>query len=374
MEQITKRGGGSHNYEVDFWRFVFAVIVVILHSMNVLRPLEPTFTPFQGGAIAVEFFLLLSGFFMMKSLESKKLQSIEVKENSGHLALKFTWRKIKAYFPYVIPSVLITYGVYAIVKDWSFAETLKQFSYSIYEMLLLPMTGIRATFFNLPLWYLACFIIVLPVIAYLILRFRDFYIHIFAFIGSAMMYGYIITTYKKIEVWNQWLGWTYVGVLRVIAGLCLGCICYLAYKKLKEINFTKFGLWIITCLHIGCFIAAIIRMYFSKTSRLDILVVMLLMIAVIMMFTQKSYLSKLLNHKVLGALGKISLPLYTSHWLMIQIVLKYFPNAGYIQRLIIYISFSMVLALLLYLFVEAIKWLQPLKRLRKLLINEELRG
>lgn len=185
-----------------------------------------------------------------------------------------------------------------------------------------------------------------------------------------MIYGYIITTYKNIDVWNKWIGWTYVGVLRVIAGLCLGCICYCTYKILKEVHFTKAGLWVMTILHSSCFAIAIMRMYFSKNSKLDILVIMLLMIAVIMMFSQKSYLSKLLNHKVFGVLGKVSLPLYTSHWVVIQIVLKYFPNADYIQRLIIYISFSMILALLLYLLVEAIKWLHPWKRLKKLLINE----
>lgn len=369
-DKSTLRGGGSRNYEVDFWRFIFALIVVILHSLFVLRPLKPTFTPFQGGAIAVEFFLLLSGFFMMKSLESAKFQSIDVKEHSGHLALEFTWKKIKAYFPYVMPSVIITYGVYAVVKDWSFAETLKQFSYAIYEMLLLPMTGIRVTFYNLPLWYLACFIIVLPLLSYFVLRFMDFHIHIFTIVVSAMIYGYIITTYKNIDVWNKWLGWTYVGVLRVIAGLCLGCICYCAYKNLKEAHFTKTGLWVMTILHSSCFAIAIMRMYFSKNSKLDILVIMFLMIAVIMMFSQKSYLSKLLNRKVFGDLGKVSLPLYTSHWVVIQIVLKYFPNADYIQRLIIYISFSLILAVLLYFFVEAIKWLHPWKRLKKLLINE----
>ena len=69
---VKKRNGA-----IDFWRFVFAVILVIHHShmieINLIRPEEETIFPFQVGSLAVEFFLLTSGFLFAKSSSGTRL-------------------------------------------------------------------------------------------------------------------------------------------------------------------------------------------------------------------------------------------------------------------------------------------------------------
>ena len=74
MKSISKR----RNSEVDFWRLIFAFVVVIHHSHG-LRPPDPQKYPFVGGYLAVEFFLILTVFCCPKihSLKSGKYNQTE---------------------------------------------------------------------------------------------------------------------------------------------------------------------------------------------------------------------------------------------------------------------------------------------------------
>ena len=45
------------NNEIDFWRVVFAILIISYHSSNLLLESEK-YSIFKGGYIGVEFFLL----------------------------------------------------------------------------------------------------------------------------------------------------------------------------------------------------------------------------------------------------------------------------------------------------------------------------
>lgn len=93
---VKKRNGA-----IDFWRFVFAVILVIHHShmieINLIRPEEETIFPFQVGSLAVEFFLLTSGFLFAKSMNKNPANS--------SLSWKGTWTFMKGKLMSFIPHI-----------------------------------------------------------------------------------------------------------------------------------------------------------------------------------------------------------------------------------------------------------------------------
>ena len=57
----------KRNAKLDALRFLYAVPVFLLHSGN----FHPEGYLFPGGALAVEFFLILSGYLMAVSIDKK---------------------------------------------------------------------------------------------------------------------------------------------------------------------------------------------------------------------------------------------------------------------------------------------------------------
>lgn len=54
------------NGEIDFLRFLFSLIILLRHSSNIVGK---EWYPFLGGAFAVEFFFIVSGYLMMASIQ-----------------------------------------------------------------------------------------------------------------------------------------------------------------------------------------------------------------------------------------------------------------------------------------------------------------
>ncbi len=80
---------------IEVLRFLFAFIVVMVHT-NGLRP-ETSNYPFVGGYLAVEFFLILTGYYTACSLKTTNSNIQQGK--IGEYAICYTFEKFKPLFP-----------------------------------------------------------------------------------------------------------------------------------------------------------------------------------------------------------------------------------------------------------------------------------
>lgn len=56
------------NYAIEFYRFLFCVIIILLHAES-STALETNY--FQFGGYCVEFYFILSGFLFMRSANKR---------------------------------------------------------------------------------------------------------------------------------------------------------------------------------------------------------------------------------------------------------------------------------------------------------------
>ena len=61
------------NYSIEFYRFLFACIIYVLHVRK-YENFSNEYGEFNGGYLAEEFFFILSGFLMMGSICSQKIK------------------------------------------------------------------------------------------------------------------------------------------------------------------------------------------------------------------------------------------------------------------------------------------------------------
>ncbi len=196
----------AKNGIIECLRFVFALVVLMVHTHG-LRPQNTNYL-FCGGYIAVEFFLILSGYFATKYI----LDSPD-NNSAGANALKYTVRQVKKVVPAVVVTVFFNYAVI-----FAFGNIdLQDMPYMLYEMLLLPQSGIYKTFINLPLWYISAYVICLPVFLYLLGKFKDFFFNIGVIIVPLIIYGFICRNNVHLDIWNFSSGIPFVGLLR---GFC----------------------------------------------------------------------------------------------------------------------------------------------------------
>ena len=111
----------TKNLSIELLRFIFAFIVVMTHTHG-LRPTTKNY-PFVGGYIAVEFFLILSGYYIMKSVMEKDWDL----KSPGKSSLIFTYQKFRPLYFYIVASVMIQYFIVGIIKGYTVYGFLKNF-------------------------------------------------------------------------------------------------------------------------------------------------------------------------------------------------------------------------------------------------------
>ncbi len=93
----TYKSRSARNNTVELLRVVFSFAVVICHST--FLPWSEGHLPIKSGSLAVEFFFIVSGYFMAVSAWRKK----DIPSSSlGTDTWQFIWKKLKGHISYLL--------------------------------------------------------------------------------------------------------------------------------------------------------------------------------------------------------------------------------------------------------------------------------
>lgn len=335
----------TNNGIISFWKFIFAIMIVILHARYFAN--KSDFVLFKNCSIGVEYFYLVSGYFLANSA----LKEIDT-SNIGEDTIKFLFNKIKRFFPYVI----IGFTIDIIIKSIFLDFTLKSYILSIWDLLLLGSIGLKKTTINSPTWFLSSMILSMLIIYPLIKKYKKNFIYIGSTLIVLLLCGYISNNFSTLT--SKGTVWSILvtkGTLRAFLELNLGCIIYLIANKIKCYNFTNFGKIFITTLEIGCFLIVIYsNIVIEKIKVYDYVMLLLLTVALSLAFSEKTLELKLFSNKLFYMLEKIGLPLFLIHHPLRLFFLetKIFSSLEYAELTIIYILISLIIAIISYICVE----------------------
>lgn len=141
----TKTLSGNWNSEFDFWKFVASIFILLVHSKHVFG----TSTVCREGYVAVEFFFVVSGFFLARSVfsDTRPFRLDEIADETT----TYLFRKIKAVFvPYCVGfagcfSLLCINGI----KRGTIGRGL------VFDFLMLSEVGLSDGSIVAPGWYLS---------------------------------------------------------------------------------------------------------------------------------------------------------------------------------------------------------------------------
>ena len=210
---VSKRNG-----EIDFFRFIFAVLIVFFHFNSNFK-----FNFFVNGWIGVEFFFVVSGYLMARHVSLRNISSKDL----GFIADE-TWQyllnKIRSFYTYYVSVILLQVVIGNIIVNhsgsvkagYSLLRSIPTFSLTFMGL------GNSTSLYVGNTWYLSAMLIAIFLLYPLLLRHYKFSVEIVFPFFAVFILGYLIAINNTIANWEGWSGLVYFGVLRAIAEIALG--------------------------------------------------------------------------------------------------------------------------------------------------------
>ena len=364
----------QRNYQLDFLKFVFTLFVFICHSSAFVGENTRITFPPALGQISVHFFFVVSGMLMVNSI----IKSDADISDPGKSAMVFVLKKFKGISLQYWTALFVYTAIYIYIYIYiaNSAEPLKSVFIIILrifpEAFLMTNSGVVIEY-NAPTWYLSAMFIVMLPLAYLLYKFRDFFLYVFAPLSAALSLGFWcqINEFAFGDRRNELFGIVIGGLIRAFCGLCFGVVAWLIYNKLKQYGTKKSQVIMLTLIEALIWIIFFGAWFILKDSRAIYSVLFVLPIAIAISFSGKSYVYRLFHFKWMSFFSPISLAIYFNHWIARNAVIQFFPDCSYKMGLSLMAAFTAVSCLLYYIIMKLCRILWN-KKLKKVFSNQEV--
>lgn len=313
------------NYEIDMMKLLLALSVFLCHS-RILEPptlLKDIFAKY--GWFSVHFFFMISGMFM--AAHYFKAKDAAPAESCGRDSLSYVLNKVKGFAPAYYSAFfvdLIIFIVLFFIKHPA-ADRVKTLSNilvkSIPEALMLQMSGVRPVGINNPTWYISAMLIAMLPMYFIMRKKPDFFFYILSPLLAFSLFGFFYRSDSPLISQNDMFFIFSGGFLRAVCGMSFGVLAYLMgdYFR-KKIETKRQRIWL-TAAEVGL-IALFAMGWLRDTLDSTLLFPWSLCFPVLLavVFSGKSYISKLFESKLFSRCGAWSLWIYLNHYAGLRLV------------------------------------------------------
>ena len=358
--------GRGRNGLIELCRFIFALCVVSHHAIFLS---EPGRIPFIGGYISVEFFFMLTGYFLFEGSQSKR-NSEEDKCNVLHEVIK----RVKKVYPYFLVSWFASFAISHITNGtFNPSKLVWDLLRGIPQLLFLSMAGLGGSSDGIwdyvgTGWYVSALVLSIFILYPLMRRCGTYFASGIAPAAVLLIYGFIVQKYNFLGVVNERSSFCYDGVYRAIAGICLGSFCWYAVHSIPKKQLSNFGRNAFSVIQI-ILIALILFLMDHYTGFNDVIQVMLFAALIIVSFSWDSSLNALCTGRVSNALGSFSMVIFITQSVTYMYPILPYPSQWNL-RYLAHFGYVLLFSATNYLLVALLKRLFSKIRLKQLLFVE----
>lgn len=346
----TKAISSRYNGGLDFWKLVFTFVIVTYHGGQI----GDGKNIFTIGATAVEFFFMLSGYFMAVSAVKKPPVTPGTlgKETAG-----FIWHKIKSILPYYLFGYIISLVIYIYtdLRDVSgLGEAVKKLSLSIPNFFLLSTSGLEETTVLGMTWYISAMLLAMCFLYPLLRKYKDMYLHVIAPLSAILLAGYMCQKFGNFKLTYELDIFVTKEILRAVVGINLGCTIYVVSEKLKKVSFTNVSRVLLAVVEWGCYLWVLLGMHFMAADYVFV-ELFLYFFALTITTSKQSILGHVFDHGFIKATNRFSLALYLCHSACRRVIRYLNPAWGYYQTIGVFVLFAVVTAIVCMIVVGLIQ-------------------
>ena len=322
---------GDRLASIEAIRFVFMLVIILWHFSR--------FNPFTHGYVVVDFFFMLSGFFLFKSY----------KKNQRN-AFAYTVDKVKKFAPEYVLMFFVVFLVKSIIvyKD----ESVNVLCTAIPELLMIQGVGFN-TVINTPTWYISVMLIA-GCLIYALLKVKILS-EILLPILVISIYVYLFHRSPSIETFEK-VGLLYLPLLRGFAGMGYGVmisILSIRYNLVLELKYKYVNIFTVLAIAI-VLIDLFLPWSFDKYAILSFSMIIL------SCSISKSFLNVYLSSPIWNKLGGITYEMLLSHAFIIGVIAKlirgyYMSLPVSITAALLYVCIVLLCSSLLKRFAEVVQ-------------------
>lgn len=284
----------TKNYSIEFYRIVFTLIIC-LHHAGAFFGVDFI----KHGYLCVEFFFMLTGFFLMKSFN---------KENT-HDLFSFIAKRFKRLAPDYI------FALFVLIIAIALFHTQKiNFIRILLELLFLQNSGLFTMGgYNYPCWYLSVLIVGSAMIYCLLSINKRIILPV---LGCLSFFGfsYIFNYLPNIENWGSPHG-IYVPLLRGLVEMTFGAL-------LAEISHNPIKNWKWSVVELICI--SVILYGIFRPKNIDSAVVLSMGLLIFITTKKLGFFSSILNREIFAWGGTIAYPIYVNHAFVLLVFQQFF--------------------------------------------------
>ena len=344
----------SRNYELDFFRLVFALLVFFYHTKPFIGENTRVTLPPQLGAGAVHFFFILSGMLMANSIVKHGSA-----ESCGRSAIGFVLGKFRAFAPQYFAALALS----VTVRSLFYHDTGRRLARLFPEVFCLYASGVWINN-NGATWYLSAMLICMLPLAYLLYAKRDLTLYVLAPLISVLTFGYMCWT-NDFQFLNHkdMYGIVMGSLIRGMCGLCSGICAYTIYDRLRNASLNKRMRILLTVGEALLYIMFFLTWFFINDDIALMSVMLMLPVVMAITFSGKSYVGCLFRFRWMRFFAPLSLTIYLNNLLAQEIVLNLLPDESYKMCVMWMIILTVIICILNMLIVKAGKalWSRKLK-------------
>lgn len=292
----------KRNGTIDFFKFVFAVLVALFHMSQLFNTENRIF--FESGRIAVEFFFIVSGYLLVEKAEKSSHSRDIFSEN-----VRMLKGKALRIFPYVFIAV-ITGIIFYMIRNPS--PSTGEFIYSLTEIYAMESLGFHGFYVTGVIWYLTVLFVVSFLVYPLLLRKKEVFTKYIGPLSAIIILGNIAYASGNLKEPGAWWGITTKGMLRGYADMALGCTAYeiaAYFNRDHSVSRSVAGI-----LEIAGYVVTIgFAVFHPESDHHDFMIIPLILLSVSLSFSNKSILAQVFNHPVFNRLGLFSMSIYLNH-------------------------------------------------------------
>lgn len=337
---------------VDFLRFIASLMIIWCHT-SIIRPSANNPMPdgrlfhFTSSAIFVEFFLLLMGFFTYKHFQNKNLESNSI-DNKIKDSFLYTFKKFKEYLPYTISAIILVYIVIGLNTNFQSTQSVLDFIKTFPMEMLFISSQTSGTKLG-PIWYLSATFIVLPLFCFISQWKNKNLLPLFGVPLALVFYSQIM----------GFSGSGFYALVRVFVGLVTGALIYRASLILSKIRLTNLSKILLSILEPLLFVISIIVLYPNDIhlmdDRVNIVLEMLLFVTCLTLLMSGQTISSKIKVKSFSFLGKLSLPLYLYHYVVVEFIWRFIGDYSISTKIILLYAVTFIISIFSYCAVELAK-------------------
>lgn len=314
---MQKRAGN-----VELLRFIFSICIVLHHAIIPQASM-------WGGYLSVEFFYILSGIFLGRSILKKQLV-----EPSTEKIVKESWeyckRRIVGILPYFAVATFIGFFVWSFTYDWRF--DLKMAFNIFNDFLFLQSYGLPVASITGVVWYLSSMFFGLWLVYPIARRYYAIFAQYISPIMAVTIMGILIYNYGNLSVPATYMfGIVCTGNLRAVGMISLGIFVNEMSMILARRKCCRKEKTILTGIAILLYVFIIYYMHIwnDKIGSYDEIAVFAMAVALCISVSGQSIFNMFLDNRVNRFLGKYSVSLFLSHFYWVQNIDAFCKKVGW---------------------------------------------